>query len=165
MREQRQVSFWVCELDGCGHVWPAKSETPPDKCGKCGRRRWHVTKTVAELIREKAPDIDDRIRRIVREEMASVQAVPRSLPAIRHNVPEPQIIPPPARPSLDSLRNICAGLTTPQPLEPADRPPCDFTQYDDQTGETYRCGLLAHPAKVKHTRGPKVATGPTLGIA
>lgn len=163
MRDTREV--WVCELDGCGHVWLASSKLPPDRCAKCKRRAWHVTKTTGELIREKAPDIDDRIRRIVREEMAARPNGTTNGPAIRHNVPEPQIIPPPARPSLDSLRNICAGLTTPQPLEPADRPPCDFTQYDDQTGETHRCGLLAHPAKVKHTRGPKVTTDPTLGIA
>ena len=30
---------------------------------------------------------------------------------------------------------------------------CSYTEYDPETGETYRCGLKAHTGKVKHTRG------------
>ncbi len=33
---------------------------------------------------------------------------------------------------------------------------CPYTEYDGETGETYRCGLAAHSFKVKHTRGPAV---------
>lgn len=167
MRDTREV--WVCELDGCGHVWLASSKLPPDRCAKCKRRAWHVTKTTGELIREKAPeitlDLEERIRRIVREEWVARPNGVTNGPPTRYNVAEPEILPPAARPSLDSLRDICAGLTTPLPIEPADRPACDFTQYDPDTGETYQCGLSAHPAKVKHTRGPKVTTDPTSRIA
>lgn len=33
---------------------------------------------------------------------------------------------------------------------------CSFTEYDTDTGETYRCGREVHGPKVKHTRGEKV---------
>lgn len=35
--------------------------------------------------------------------------------------------------------------------EPQER--CSYTEYDTDTGETYGCRLLSHPAKVKHRRG------------
>ena len=33
---------------------------------------------------------------------------------------------------------------------------CSYTEYDTDTGETYRCGRQPHGPKVKHTRGEKV---------
>lgn len=39
-----------------------------------------------------------------------------------------------------------------QPLLPM----CTYTEYDSDTGETYRCGLGEHSFKVKHTRGARV---------
>jgi hypothetical protein len=43
--------------------------------------------------------------------------------------------------------------------EPPEEPEvlmCPFTEYDTDTGETYRCGREVHGPKVKHTRGEKV---------
>lgn len=36
------------------------------------------------------------------------------------------------------------------------RQPCPYTEYDGESGETYRCGLSVHGPKVKHTRGARV---------
>ena len=33
---------------------------------------------------------------------------------------------------------------------------CPYTEYDMETGETYRCGRTVHGPKVKHTRGEMV---------
>jgi hypothetical protein len=33
---------------------------------------------------------------------------------------------------------------------------CAYTEYDMETGETYRCGRTVHGPKVKHTRGERV---------
>jgi hypothetical protein len=33
---------------------------------------------------------------------------------------------------------------------------CSYTEYDPETGETYRCGRTHHGLKVKHTRGEKL---------
>lgn len=33
---------------------------------------------------------------------------------------------------------------------------CPYTEYDTDTGETYRCGRTPHGPKVKHTRGERV---------
>jgi hypothetical protein len=33
---------------------------------------------------------------------------------------------------------------------------CAYTEYDTDTGETYRCGRPVHGVKVKHTRGVKL---------
>jgi hypothetical protein len=35
----------------------------------------------------------------------------------------------------------------------SERKPCAYTEYDEQTGETYGCRLMEHSAKVKHQRG------------
>lgn len=150
--------MWVCELEKCGHVWLAVGDIAPDKCGKCQKRHWHVTKATSELIREKSLDIDDRIRRIVREEIERLNQA-GNLPVARHNVPEPVIIPPPRRVDMEALRDIAAGITSPptaaaQPV--FDRPMCEYAEPDYETGETYRCGLPVHSAKIRHTRGPKV---------
>lgn len=34
---------------------------------------------------------------------------------------------------------------------------CGYTEYDQDTGETYGCSLPAHSPKVKHRRGPTIA--------
>ena len=33
---------------------------------------------------------------------------------------------------------------------------CAYTEYDQDTGETYGCALKAHSGKVKHVRGGRV---------
>jgi hypothetical protein len=33
---------------------------------------------------------------------------------------------------------------------------CPYKEYDPESGETYRCGLVVHSSKVKHTRGERV---------
>jgi len=33
---------------------------------------------------------------------------------------------------------------------------CSYTEYDTDTGETYKCGRTVHGPKVKHTRGEKI---------
>lgn len=33
---------------------------------------------------------------------------------------------------------------------------CPYSEYDPESGETYRCGLAVHSGKVRHTRGSKV---------
>lgn len=147
MRETRNIAVWVCELEDCGHWWIAKTETPPALCASCGRRGWHKTKSTAELVREKGADLDDRLRALIREVLAE---------SPRQTVPmTPAILPP--RQDIESLRDICAGITTPPATAPpSDWQPCLYTEYDQDTGETYRCGLSIHPPKVKHTRGAAV---------
>lgn len=170
MREQ--AFAWVCELPNCGHRWLASSDIPPVQCSSCRKRGWHVTKTVAELIREKSINAitEDDVRRIVREELESHR------PVTSVTLPEPEVI----RPSMDHLRDICAGMTDREPIAykprsagitdlavgtgdycpmhgpPQEREPCYYKEYDEQTGETYACGLSSHSAKVKHTRGRKL---------
>lgn len=61
----------------------------------------------------------------------------------------------PAKPSMDALRAICAG-DLPAAPEPTTTQPCTYTEYDYESGETYRCGLQQHSVKVKHTRGTKL---------
>ena len=33
---------WQCELEGCGHVWIAAGEEPPEQCARCKKRKWHT---------------------------------------------------------------------------------------------------------------------------
>lgn len=74
---------------------------------------------------------------------------------------KPELIPEPnAKPSLSDLRNLVAGIDSkyeesPMFGEPA-QPMCAYTEYDTETGETYRCGRTVHGPKIKHTRGEKV---------
>lgn len=128
----REMAFaWVCELDSCGHRWLAKTETPPALCAKCRRRGWHITKTTAELVREKGADLEDRLRAIVREELAAYSAVAdRLTPSPR---PEPRVVvdeysegyqsPEPRRPAFDP-RTI-AGVTTARNIAPLQVDPVD----------------------------------------
>lgn len=168
---------WVCEITGCGHVWIAASTVAPEKCAKCRSRAWHVTKTTVELIRESGASLDGKIeeiadrvaRRVFAEEWARV-------PAEVTPMAEPEILPP-GPVNMAVLRDICAGnvpnvarnvpgggYNVPAPLatpmEPSHAPlvrePCSYTEWDEQLGETFRCGLMAHSPKVKHTRGAKV---------
>ena len=52
------------------------------------------------------------------------------------------------------LTSQTAPVYEPEP-EPLEMPMCSYTEYDPETGETYRCGLAVHGPKVKHTRGEK----------
>jgi hypothetical protein len=40
--------------------------------------------------------------------------------------------------------------------ERAGCPMCSYTEYDNQTGDTYGCALAAHGPKIKHVRGVKL---------
>lgn len=167
---QITLDGWKCELDGCGYEWAAKDKLPPDKCAGCKKRGWHKTKTTAEVVRESVakivPDgsalalrIEEIARRVFREEW-------NDIPAEIYVTPEPSAQ---VKPDIAALRAICAGNVPPSgaspafhPLDPTQAPmpttrqPCSYTEYDTDTGETYRCGLSEHSGKIRHTRGPKV---------
>jgi hypothetical protein len=52
---------------------------------------------------------------------------------------------------------LLSTFSTPTPtLEPEQGVMCSYTEYDPETGETYRCGRQVHGPKVKHTRGEKL---------
>lgn len=61
-------------------------------------------------------------------------------------------------PSIADLRKTIAAIES-KPFESMaavepERPRCAYTEYDEQSGETYGCALYQHSAKVKHVRGP-----------
>lgn len=122
----------------CGYEWEQRKLTAPRQCPYCKSPKWAIARGA------KAPRPSSVVADLA--------------PAYRQ--PEPEILPPSTM-GLDDLRAIAAGNFT-RTADPfadhpsADRQPCPYTEYDGETGETYRCGLAAHPAKVKHTRGPKV---------
>lgn len=89
---------------------------------------------------------------------AQVREVAGSIPA------------PAAKPTMQALRDICAGKVAgvgalereehvPTTTVPAEVVPqaCPYTEYDRDTGETYGCALNAHGPKIKHVRGPALA--------
>lgn len=167
MRENRPC--WVCELDGCGGAWMATGEVPPEKCSKCKRRGWHKTKTVRELLQDAAPLATDgtplhkRIVEIVREVLEDAQDVePATYSEPVHAGPFSSPLPFTAKPTMESLREICAGKLQPSPMVESGSPmvepssACLYTEYDYESGETYACGLQAHTPKVKHTRGRRL---------
>lgn len=153
---------WKCERLVCGHEWIAAGKLPPKRCAKCKRTDWHVTLAVVELLRESGAGLDDRIaeiaRRIFAEEWARVPVDPINTMTFA----EPEVLTP-GRVDAAALRDICAGnvrVPLAAPMEPSRAPlvrePCSYTEWDEQLGETFRCGLMAHSPKVKHTRGAKV---------
>lgn len=71
------------------------------------------------------------------------------------SIPEPTFDTLQAKPSIESLRAICAG-DLPDTPGLVTTQPCTYTEYDYESGETYRCGLHQHSSKVKHTRGIKL---------
>jgi len=142
---------WVCELEDCGHWWLVKdANRRPRLCASCRRAGWHKTATTGELLREKSPDFDQRVRSIVLEILAAQQ------PTTRPTQLQPEILPP-AKPDLEALRDICVGFTdAPAPEPISHSQPCAYTEYDQDTGETYGCRLAIHPPKVKHVRGAPI---------
>lgn len=128
------VECWKCEV--CGHRW-IKTETWPETCARkaCRSRKWNKTGGVAQPDRAPAVGLGEA-----------------------GSIPAPQI-----KTNMDALRAICAGNVETQlqamrhrDVEPLPDPLkiCEYTEYDQDTGETYVCRLPVHPAKVKHQRGP-----------
>jgi len=82
--------------------------------------------------------------------------------AIQRGWEEAAIKPIQARPAIKpiDIPGVFMGSQLGIPLvgeaELVERPMCSYTEYDGQTGETYRCALTAHGPKVKHVRGTKV---------
>lgn len=156
------VRAWKCERLVCGHEWIAAGKLPPKRCAKCKRTDWHVTLAVVELLRESGAGLDDRIAEIARRVFAEEWARVPADPVDTITFVQPEILPP-GPVNMAALRDICAGnvrVPLATPLEPSSAPlvrePCSYTEWDEQLGETFRCGLMAHPPKVKHTRGAKV---------
>jgi predicted nucleic acid-binding Zn-ribbon protein len=54
-RGMSKVQFycWMCDHEGCGHVWLKMSDKVPERCAKCRRRGWH--RVVDEGQEEAAP--------------------------------------------------------------------------------------------------------------
>lgn len=164
---QEQGLLWRCEYEDCGHRWVAASKEAPAKCGKCRRRGWHKTQTTAELVRQSGVGLEERMREVAREVFEEMMA---GLPVepveeyVERGTNVSLDVAPSSKPDLAALRAICAGETTSHEHSPnhfniqppSERRPCAYTEYDQETGETYRCGLSEHSQKVKHTRGPKV---------
>lgn len=118
----------------CGYEWEQRGVATPRQCPYCKSPKWALARGAKAFRSSVVTD-----------------------PAPAYRQPEPEILPP-STVDMDSLRAIAAGnfTRTTDPLESSDRQPCQYTEWDPDTGETYRCGLSAHPPKVKHTRGPKV---------
>ena len=135
---QRQATVNHCDI--CTHEWIPKPGVLYTHCtsSRCRSRKWNSASCA----------------------LVTASAVTKV------TLPEPEVI----RPSMEHLRDICAGITpTMQPLRevldamrppipgpPMSQMPCAYTEYDEQTGETYACGLPVHPARVKHTRGRRL---------
>ena len=131
------VECWKC--DECGHRW-IKGELYPAQCAKCRSRKWNAGAGKDDSCESQAlPSGTCR---------ASMGTVVKS-PAVAK---EPQPAPP--KISMDELRSICAGNVHQQesPIE-SEISMCSYTEYDTDTGETYRCRLPVHGPKIKHRRG------------
>jgi len=48
---------------------------------------------------------------------------------------------------------MAAAIPTAEPEAVEERPMCPYKEYDQETGETYACGLHVHSSKIRHTRG------------
>ena len=59
-----------------------------------------------------------------------------------------------SKPDMQMLRDVCAGKRFTMPAtQDAPGKPCPYIEYDSDSGESYRCVLSEHPAKIKHVRG------------
>lgn len=83
-----------------------------------------------------------------------VISTPSVDPSSNVNETEAELV---GKPDRQALLDICAGkgiaAQSTASVE-AERPHCAYTEYDEQSGETYGCALYQHSAKVKHVRGP-----------
>jgi hypothetical protein len=162
---QEQGLLWRCEYEDCGHRWVAASKEAPDKCGKCRRRGWHKTQTTAELVKQSGVGLEERMevvaRRVFEDMMAGLPVEPVDDGNVERSAIVLPDVAPAGNPDIAALRAICAGDLPTTPVvqtttATAERRHCSYTEYDQETGETYRCGLPEHSQKVRHTRGPKV---------
>ena len=137
------VECWKCE--GCGHRW-IKGELYPAQCAKCRSRKWdakgnaQVASADYKLtVGESRPVIHDGgVSQYTRTDgVANFAGLERSK----------------MNPAMATLLAKVPAVA-PEPI--MEREPCAYTEYDGETGETYRCGLAKHSGKVRHTRGAKV---------
>lgn len=137
----------------CGEMWCFHGTGKPIRCGKCKSPYWDRERRDAEgdegsgrqgTRRAGIPGIE-----VVRGQPGAVSQVvlsPRSGDREAHF----RIVDEPTQSAHENRRTIAVpsdeGLVT----------LCAYTEYDTDTGETYRCGRPVHGAKVKHTRGAKL---------
>jgi hypothetical protein len=127
------VAINVC--DDCGHRWlpeVKKSVRCPNRA--CRSRHWNDSEKVIDDEEDVAPS-----RPAAPETPANLFARLGLTTASKMHE-QPQRAPDPSPVEHD---------------EPA-APMCPYTEYDPESGETYRCGLRQHTFKVKHTRGDRV---------
>ena len=122
------VECWKC--DACGHRW-IKAEGIPAQCAssKCRSRKWNAK--TAEPGTYGAIERKPVEPTINQTPNFGVAKVAREIPDVVLSM------------SLDGDSSLVM---------------CSYTEYDGESGETYRCGLAEHPPKVKHTRGERVTT-------
>lgn len=133
-----QVWAWRCELDGCGHTWLAAGIDPPAKCAKCKKRSWHKKDAVH-------PSSVTQVHWQTNNSL--------NLPGIERE---------PAKPTMQSLRDICAGSSKQlqnfhdeELLHGIEIPICGFKWWEE--GEQYECLMDAgHSIPLKHGRNGMV---------
>lgn len=149
-----QVWSWRCELGGCGHTWLAAGVDPPAKCAKCKKRGWH------------------------KKDIVHPSPATQTYWQTSNSLDLPGIEREPAKPTMQSLRDICAGkvpttfrvpvvgntTSANQTTIPVYRdsgfpiteiPICSFKWWED--GERYECLMDAgHSIPLKHGRNGMV---------
>ena len=117
----------------CGEEWCFHGIGRPIRCGKCKSPYW------------------DRERR----NEQSYGLVERSVPPTDINRTPNFTAPPPS--DLTRMEELTDRFLAQHPeVETDSMEMCSYTEYDPETGETYRCGRPVHGPKVKHTRGEKL---------
>ena len=133
MAIQYNIAVNVCEV--CGHRWLPKS----GKCDRCANqacrsRGWNASghiigEAIAPLPTSQMPTADSPAALFARLGLTTASKMLEQ--------------PPPT-------------ISTPVEDDETALPMCSYTEYDTDSGETYRCGLRQHSCKVKHTRGNRV---------
>ena len=145
------VECWKC--DECGFRW-IKTEIYPERCAssKCRKRSWDKN---ANTVLPVQPN-------------AVAGFVPGSNRLLQLNAVIGAVPPPSPKIDIESLLDICEGklpekskspiFSTPenkQPMFSSGFQLCPYTEYVQESGETYTCGLM-EGHKGKHARGARL---------
>ena len=49
----------ICTCERCGHVWVARSKTPPAACASCKRAQWRTPRPAPAGTRSENPEMQE----------------------------------------------------------------------------------------------------------
>lgn len=142
-----QANAWECDV--CGYIWLKVSGRVPTHCAKksCHSRQWNSGRKVDDRggVTRFAPDPD-------RPVVGTVVPAPKIAEAAAEN----------SRPTPSDMTwadyDASAGkpdeVEGPEVIPESER--CQYSEFDRETGETYRCALRVHDRKIRHQKGERV---------